>query len=201
MTATGEREGARGRRAMGENEARGRVQTIERWLASVGHVPREVEALPGDISLRRYFRARFVAGGTAIVAYYPIRLRAVCRRFRTTTDLFVTAGVPVPRVLAADCRRGMMLVEDVGTRTLYDEKERAWDSLAPIYRTATEYVRRIQRLPQATIATLNPRLDAALLRWELRKSWELVLVPNGLAGDEETARELALAFDALCAQL
>jgi aminoglycoside/choline kinase family phosphotransferase len=179
----------------------GRARAIARWLETLERVPREVEALTGDISLRRYFRAHFADGTSAIVAYYPMKLRAVCRRFRATTELFVTAGVPVPRVLAADCKRGLMLVEDVGTHTLYDDSERAWDVLAPLYRTAAEYVRRIQTLPRASVATLNPRLDASLLRWELRKSWDLVLVPHGLVGDEQTAAALTGALDDLCAEL
>src|SRR4029079_3009578 len=123
-------------------------------------------------------------------AYYPVKLRAVCRRFAATTALFARAGVPVPQVRAADGRRGMMLVEDIGALTLYDEKRRSWDELAPIYRTATDYVRRIQQLPREVLATMNPRLDGALLRWELRKSWDLVLVPEGLAGDAATASAL-----------
>jgi len=178
-----------------------RVRGIERWLEELRLPAARIEPLTGDISLRRYFRARFADGSSGIVAYYPVKLRAVCRRFRLTSELFAGAGVPVPQVRAADCRRGLMLVEDVGHHTLYDESDRSWSRLTPIYRDAAEYVRRIQQLPRERIATLNPRLDAALLRWELRKSWDLVLVPDGLVGDAGTAAELAAAFDVLCAEL
>lgn len=178
-----------------------RVRSIERWLGELRLPVESVEPLTGDISLRRYFRARFADGASGIVAYYPWKLRAVCRRFRTTSEMFARVDVPVPQVRAADCRRGLMLVEDVGTHTLYDEADRSWSRLSPIYRTAAEYVRRIQELPRASVDALNPRLDAALLRWELKKSWDLVLVPDGLVGDEATAAQLAAALDALCAEL
>src|SRR4051794_34793725 len=138
-----------------------RVRSIERWLAEIRVPLTSVEPLTGDISLRRYFRAHFADGTSGIVAYYPLKLRAVCRRFRATSELFAGVDVPVPGVRAADCRRGLMLVEDVGRRTLYDEADRSWSRLAPVYRTAADYVRRIQELPRASVDALNPRLDAA----------------------------------------
>jgi aminoglycoside/choline kinase family phosphotransferase len=187
--------------AVTTDAAGARLRAIERWLGEIGLRARRVEPLTGDISLRRYFRAHLADGTSGIVAYYPIKLRPVCRRFRLTSALFAQAGVPVPAVRAADCRRGLMLVEDVGARTLYDEAERSWERLAPVYRRAAEYVRRIQELPAATLDALNPRLDGALLRWELKKSWELVLVPDGLAGDAETAPRFQAALDALCEEL
>jgi aminoglycoside/choline kinase family phosphotransferase len=178
-----------------------RLDSISGWLAAIGMPVREVTPLTGDISLRRYFRARFVGGGSGVVAYYPVKLRAVCRRFRLTTRLLDEVGVPAPAVRRADCARGLMLLDDIGDRTLYDEPERDFAVLAPLYQRAVDYARRIRSLPCATVAPLNPPLDAALLRWELRKSWELVLVPEGLVGDDGAAAALADAFETLCAEL
>jgi hypothetical protein len=178
-----------------------RLEAISHWLATLALPVRRVEALTGDISLRRYFRARFADGGSGVVAYYPVKLRAVCPRFRLTTRLLGGAGVPVPAVRHADCARGLMLLEDVGDRTLYDEPERDWTALAPLYRSAVDHVERIQALPRDTVAALNPPLDTALLRWELRKTWDLVLVPEGLVGDTATATALAAAFETLCGEL
>jgi aminoglycoside/choline kinase family phosphotransferase len=177
-----------------------RPASIVRWLAAQGHATRELTPLTGDISLRRYFRAH-LREGSAIVAYYPVKLRSVCRRFRLTSELLAAAGVPVPTVLAADCRRGLMLIAEAGVRTLYEEPARSWSQLAPIYRRAVDSVRRIQALPRAAVATLNPPLDAELLRWELRKSWELFLLPAGLAGTDAEAAQLEAALATLCARL
>jgi aminoglycoside/choline kinase family phosphotransferase len=178
-----------------------RLAAIQRWLESRGRSVTRVEPLTGDISLRRYFRAWLGDGGTAVVAYYPVKLRPVCRRFRVTTALLAGAGVPVPAVLDAECPRGLMLVADSGERTLYEEARRSWDELAPVYRRAVGYLRRIRQLPTAVVRDLNPPLDAALLRWELKKSWDLLLQPQGLAGPPALAERLRCGLDALCEAL
>ena len=178
-----------------------RVAAIERWLATRGHAATRVEPLTGDISLRRYFRVWLADGGSAVVAYYPLKLRPVCRRFRVTTSLLEDAGVAVPAVLAADCSRGLMLVADSGERTLYEEAPRPWSDLAAVYRLAVGFVKRIQQLPRDTVAALNPPLDEALLRWELKKSWDLFLAPEGLTGPPALAERLRDGLDTLCARL
>jgi hypothetical protein len=177
------------------------LPAIDAWLSGLGLAPEAVQALAGDISMRRYFRARFADGTSAVVAYYPVKLRPVCRRFRVTTAMLGEVGVPVPEVLRADCHRGLMLLEDTGDLTLYDRPERDWETLAPIYRLATFYARRIQSLPRERVAPLNPPLDAALLRWELRKAWELALVPRGLVGPPDVESSFAEALEVLCDEL
>ena len=178
-----------------------RAAAIERWLSTRGHAATRVEPLTGDISLRRYFRAWLEDGATAIVAYYPLKLRPVCRRFRFTTALLAGAGVDVPAVLAADCSRGLMLLGDSGHCTLYEEAPRPWHELAVVYRRAAEILRRIRDLPSNTVDGLNPHLDAALLRWELKKSWDLFLVPEGLTGPPALAERLRQGLDSLCERL
>jgi hypothetical protein len=115
--------------------------------------------------------------------------------------LLGTAGVPTPAVLARDCRRGLMLLEDCGERTLYEEGPRPWEEMAPVYRQAVAHLRRIQALPRATVVGLNPALDAGLLRWELGRSWELFLVREGLTGGPADGEALATALDTLCGEL
>ena len=178
-----------------------RAAAIHRWLATRGHETARVEPLTGDVSLRRYFRARLADGTTAVVAYYPLKLRPVCRRFRVTTALLEAAEVTVPAVLAADCSRGLMLLADSGERTLYEEAPRPWEELAVVYRQAVGFVRSIQDLPRDVVRDLNPPLDEALLRWELKKSWDLFLEPEGLGGPPALAERLRAGLDALCAEL
>jgi N-acetylmuramate 1-kinase len=186
---------------MSARSSRPHLPAIAGWLQDLGLEPRIIDNLTGDVSLRRYFRAHLGDGGTAVVAYYPVKLRPVCRRYQTTTALLGSIGVPVPAIRRTDCRRGLMLLEDTGDRTLYDAPLGDWHALAPVYRRAVDYVRRIQTLPRERIATLNPWLDAALLRWELKKSWELALVPRGLVGPPDVERAFAAALETLCHQL
>lgn len=178
-----------------------RPALLDGWLEELGLATASIDALTGDISLRRYFRARLADGTCAVVAYYPVKLRPVCRRFRLTTALLAEVGVPTPKVLAADCRRGLMLIEDLGERTLYEEPRREWSALAGLYRQAVGYVQRLQSLPRERVASLNPPLDSDLLQWELRKSWELALVPRGLVGPPTVAEAFAAALTALCDEL
>lgn len=187
--------------AMSARPSRPRLPSIAGWLRDLGLQPRVIDSLTGDVSLRRYFRAHLGDGSSAVVAYYPVKLRPVCRRFQTTTALLGTIGVPVPAIRRSDCRRGLMLLEDTGDRTLYDAPLHDWEALAPIYHCAVDYVRRIQTLPRQRIAPLNPWLDAALLRWELKKTWELVLVPRGLVGPPDVERAFAAALATLCDEL
>ncbi len=186
---------------MSARHSRPHLPAIAGWLQDLGLEPRIIDNLTGDVSLRRYFRAHLGDGSTAVVAYYPVKLRPVCRRFQVTTALLERIGVPVPAIRRTDCRRGLMLIEDTGDKTLYDAPLADWDALAPVYRRAVDYVRRIQTLPNNRVAPLNPWLDAALLRWELKKSWELVLVPRGLAGPPDVERAFASALDTLCNEL
>jgi aminoglycoside/choline kinase family phosphotransferase len=130
-----------------------------------------------------------------------VKLRPVCRRFRVTTALLGEIGVPTPAVLAADCRRGLMLLEDLGERTLYEEPRREWSALAPLYQRAVSYVRRLQSLPRERVAAVNPPLDSSLLQWELRKTWELALIPRGLVGPPAVADAFAAALVRLCDEL
>ena len=186
---------------MSARASRPRLPAISRWLHDLGLETRSIDNLTGDVSLRRYFRVHLADGGTAIAAYYPVQLRPVCRRFRLTTAILEEVGVPVPAIRHADCRRGLMLVEDTGDRTLYDSPVRDWNVLAPIYRRAADYARRIQTLPRERVETLNVWLDGKLLRWELKKSWELVLVPRRLVGPPDVERAFSAALETLCEEL
>lgn len=175
---------------------------LENWLAAAGFPACVPQPLPGDVSPRRYTRLAGADGGSAILATYPPEIRGTCARFLRTTALLEQAGVPVPRVLAADCEEGWMLIEDLGPQTLAEwGRGRPWSELRPYFERALELADRIGRIPLASLDGLNPRLDGALLRKELAQTWDLFLQPRGLTGGETLARALSAALDALCANL
>ena len=198
------------------------------WLAGCGFRLLAIQALPGDVSSRRYYRlalepaavplpdddrepcgeigfgsAAEVAGAapdrTAVLALYPPEMRPVCDRFLATTELLAGAGVRVPRVLASECGRGRVLVEDLGPETLHEWADgRPWSELSPLYRGILEPMRRIARLPAGRVAALSPPLDRELLERELEKTWRTFLSPRRLAGPPATGRALAAALADLC---
>ncbi|HEV8581675.1 MAG TPA: phosphotransferase [Thermoanaerobaculia bacterium] len=175
---------------------------LEAWLGSAGFEPREIQPLSGDVSPRRYFRAVFADGGTAIIATYPPAVRETCTRFLRTTALLADGGVRVPRVLASDCEAGWMVVEDLGPQALGEwGRGRPWSELAPWFEHALELACRISRLPAERLAGLNPPLGSELLARELAQTWDLFLEPQGLASDPQVAADLRAALDALCRRL
>ncbi|HXU31567.1 MAG TPA: phosphotransferase [Thermoanaerobaculia bacterium] len=177
------------------------------WLATRGFAPERIEALPGDVSPRRYGRVRLAEGGSAIVAFYPEEIRPTAERFLRTTALLEGVEVPVPRVLAVDLPRGLMLIEDLGDQTLAERRDLDDAGNAPYFRHAAELSRRIATLPSesllddATQEPWNPPLDGPLLRRELQQTWDVYLAPRGLLGSPEQEGAIASLFDEICARL
>lgn len=175
------------------------------WLAARGLRAGAFEPLAGDVGARRYWRLLPAAGGAgespgALLAAYPPADRAACRRFLATGELLAGAGVRVPRVLAADCTRGRMAVEDLGPVTVYHLRQRPWSQVEPYFAAAALAAERIAALPAERVRALSPPLDEARLRRELERTREVYLHPEGLLDDGFDGR-LASAFDALCAAL
>ena len=174
---------------------------VEPWLAGLCQPPREIIHLTGDVSPRRYARLVLEDGATAILATYPDEVRDVCPRFLRTTELLTGAGVRVPRVVAASCEQGWMLLEDFGPRTLGEQRERPWSELRLELARALEMIRRIAALPAGEVAGLNPLLGRDLLRRELDQTWDLFLAPHGLTGGPALTEAFRTALDALCESL
>jgi aminoglycoside/choline kinase family phosphotransferase len=181
------------------------MEEVQEWLESLGHEVDSLEALAGDVSVRRYIRVGIAASSTttptAIVAVYPEALRDTARRFERSSGLLATVGVRTPRILATATDQRFMLVEDLGRRTLFDAGPEPWDRLAAALAEAVEISRAIETLPVHTVSELNPPLDGALLCRELRMTWELYLEPKGLTGTGAFERRLWGALEALCERL
>ncbi len=175
--------------------------SVDAWLAGIGYSPREILNLAGDVSLRCYARVVLEDGTTAVLATYPDEVREVCSRFLRTGELLAGAGVRVPRVFAASCDQGWMLLEDLGPQTLGDQRERPWSELRLYFARALELVGRIAALPADTVAGLNPMLGRDLLRRELAQTWDLFLVPRGLTGGRALTKAFDAALDLLCERL
>ncbi|RFC38596.1 MAG: hypothetical protein DID90_2727552962 [Candidatus Nitrotoga sp. LAW] len=93
-----------------------RQQQIKTWLHS--KFPGSlfnISPASADASFRRYFRATF-ADRTLIVMDAPPQ-NEDCRPFIHIAQLFGTAGVHVPQVLAQDLEQGFLLLTDLGNTT------------------------------------------------------------------------------------
>jgi aminoglycoside/choline kinase family phosphotransferase len=174
---------------------------LSAWLAGHGYPEAGRAPLPGDVSARRYERLHRPAGGSALLATYPPELRPACERFLATGALLAGAGVRVPGVHAVDCGRGWMVLEDLGPETVGEwGRGRPWGEIAPFFLAALDVLGRIAALPAAAVAPLSPPLDRALLEHELAQTWEVFLVPQGLAGGALGERLRGVLAE-LCARL
>jgi len=174
---------------------------IERLLESRGVDSRAVEPLPGDLSQRRYFRVRAGDGATLLAAHYPAEVRAVATRFAAARELLAAAGLRVPAILAWDEGDGVMLLEDLGAKTLYDlaREGAAIDRYLP---AAIDAARRIAALDAAAVVALgSPPLDRALLARELAITHEHLLAPRGLVGLGAEGERFREALELLCERL
>lgn len=177
------------------------TEEISNWLRRLGFPAAGLELLTGDVSPRRYLRARLQDGSTAIVAAYPRNLISGCRRFAATTSLLESGGVRVPAILADDCAAGLMLVEDLGQPTLFEHADQGWKALEPWLQNAAALACEIQKLPEEPVARLNPPLDAPSLQTELTQTWHLFLRPRRLVGSGSISAALASSLEHLCANL
>ena len=174
---------------------------LSAWLGEANLSVSGIEALTGDVSRRRYYRVSSSDGETSIAVYYPLDLRPVCSRFLATSTLLSQSGVRVPRVLKADCDRGVMILEDLGSRAFYDLAGEPWDSLRPLYLAALELIGLIQALPLTQVAQLNPALDGSALRAELELCWSDLLDREQVSGPAALRSRLEEALDELCGRL
>ena len=173
---------------------------LHAWLNEHGFPAERLVPLGGDVSPRRYARAFSRNGSSAILAQYPAEMRPQAERFLRTSHLLEQAEIRVPEILASDIANGWMLLEDLGSETLY-ERALGDDERRPWFERAGENIVKLRRIEPTALAALNPPLDEALLRRELEQTWELFLLPYGLERDSPLAADLRVAFDRLCATL
>ncbi len=119
-----------------------RFSLVTDWVTrELRLTPRLIEPASSDASFRRYFRV-FSDAGTHIVMDAPPGREDV-RPYLNITVMLETAGVHVPRVYEWDAERGLLLLEDLGTRPYLPALE-AGDDVDQLYRDALQALADIQ---------------------------------------------------------
>ncbi len=176
------------------------LQAIALWLDQrwPGHGRCELEAMAGGASPRRFYRARFEAGKSAVVMVVPestpdlVKARELGRGwpFLELRELLASKGIRVPELLVADTARGLLLVEDLGL-TLAEHLEQAPGARSELYLGAVRDLARAQRalepLPSDSIVRLRA-FDYTLLHWEVEHFREWGLEARGIALREADAK-------------
>lgn len=139
-----------------------RILSLKNWISA--QFPGEaftLEPASEDASFRRYFRVKF-AGHTLIAMDAPPR-HEECRPFIQAAELFLAAGVHVPRVLQRDLEQGFLLLDDLGHTTYLQALNE--DNAHPFYLDAIEALVRIQLASRPGVL---PDYDQTLLMREMR---------------------------------
>ena len=166
--------------AVGADE---RIEQIIDWLCVELHFHLvRLEPASNDASFRRYFRAWRADGATRVVMDAPPDKEPI-EPFLRVAALLSGSGVHVPQVDAADPRRGLALLEDLGS-VLYLTRLRAGEDPEPLYADALQALLQLQvAVPGA--AGLDPYDRAALERemtlmpeWFCERHLQLALAPE-----------------------
>ena len=141
-----------------------RTQQITQWLETLS--PQRAFTLTpasADASFRRYFRATYADGATAVIMDAPPD-KEDCRPWLKIQSLFAAAGAHVPAVPASDLERGFLLLSDLGQTTYLSALNADTDSASQLYSDATDALIAIQLTSRPGEL---PEYDRALLRREL----------------------------------
>ncbi|MEB2318785.1 MAG: phosphotransferase [Pseudomonadota bacterium] len=176
-----------------------RLDELCTWLARLGNDHRlridSIRPASNDASFRRYFRIDREREGSVVAMDAPPPAED-CRPFIRAAEIFGSAGVRVPRILAADPGHGFLLLEDFGATTylerLATDGGRDADRL---YRDASAALVRIQA---AGRPGSFPPYDRALLERELALFPEWYVARHrGIALDDQEQRRLHEGFERL----
>lgn len=128
-----------------------------------------IEPASADASFRRYFR--ITARGTSHIVMDAPPQHEDCGPFLHVAQIFATAGVHVPKIIAQNQQLGFLLLSDLGHTTYLDAID---DSNADsLYMDAIDALIKIQLASRPGVL---PAYDEALLRRELQ------LFPEWYAG-------------------
>jgi N-acetylmuramate 1-kinase len=151
------------------SQADERLDLVTDWVTRELRLsPRLIEPASSDASFRRYFRI-FTPIGTHIVMDAPPGREDV-RPYLNITVMLETAGVHVPRVYEWDTARGLLLLEDLGTRA-YLSQLKAGIEVDKLYRDALVALADIQVRGRESAFELPPYDRETLVR-------ELALMPE-----------------------
>lgn len=145
-----------------------------------------VEALPGDVSVRRYFRIR-TATGTRVLAWYPADVRRQLARV-VAANAALSPRLPVPAIYERS--ESVLLQEDVGDVPLYSVLEQDHARGVRLFARAVDLLNDLQSLPDPG---LNPPFTSEFFVSELEMAREY-FVEKLMGGD---GREAAALFQAI----
>ena len=141
-----------------------RLRLLEDWVKTQ-FPDKSITLTPAsaDASFRRYFRITFDKKETLIAMDAPPQ-QEDCTPFLHVDDLFTSAAVHVPKIIAQDTVQGFLLLSDLGNTTYLQALNTNPDDADSLYSDAVDALIKIQL---ASCAGMLPNYDQALLLGEL----------------------------------
>jgi aminoglycoside/choline kinase family phosphotransferase len=187
---------------------------VEKWalrtVTSVwpGAKDLEIAALKGDASTRRFFRTTIAPGSsnapssTVVIDLGPQDLPLYARELRLYPPLqeppwinlhrFLSSlGAPVPSLYQWSADERLLMVEDVGSRSLFEAARATPGKTADLYRDAVRELMRFHidgtAKADSDCVAFQIAYDERLFRWEMRRFLEF-----GLAAIAPRAKAVSL---------
>lgn len=148
-----------------------RQQQLQDWLnivltAQGSEANFKLTVASADASFRRYFRVHLpdsYVGHSSLIAMDAPPPQEDCAPFVRIAELFLAAGLNVPKVIAQDLQQGFLLLSDLGDDTYLSQLQS--DSVAKLYGDATDALIKLQLASKAKVL---PNYDEALLTREMQ---------------------------------
>ncbi len=160
--------------------------TLKHLVGSTTRLPSSpftIAKLAGQASYREYFRLTFENGTTAILMKMPARASSVSEEI-TKSDKPISelpfinvqrylkeSGLPVPEVFGYSAGEGLLLLEDLGDRSLESLVQKAnGEQTLFFYKKAVQLLADLQKKTQNNktnhCVAFSRRFDETLLNWE-----------------------------------
>jgi len=148
---------------------------------------------------RRFYRVSF-PGGSAIACRFTTDTRREYATYGRLGVILFEAGLPVPKILADDPRRGWVWLEDCGDLRLDGELARlTGERINRVYGEIRESILRLQTLPSETVCRLPMAgvFDRACYTSEHRYFIRELAAPLLQVDSEQLEAMLAIDFESL----
>ncbi len=146
-----------------------REKILKNWLATAAQLPSfTLQAMPGDASFRRYFRAKTAKQSFVVMD----ALKENCRPYVAVANALREMGLQTPEIFYADFSQGFLLLTDFGDTTYL--KELNTSNVDRLYRLALTDLAILQHgrhVPDHTV----PFFSSAFMwqEWVWHKEWFL----------------------------
>ncbi len=132
----------------------------------------KLEDLPGDASIRRYFRIHLADGNTFVLMELPPEMQPDLKNILSVWDYFWKHNLGVPERYGYAAQSGIIFSEDLGDLTLEQLVEgSSGEEYRPYYKQAVDLICRMQQVgnihPEPGCPAFNLVFDTEKFAWEL----------------------------------